>query len=271
MVHSVKSRLKEPEHVKEKIIRKKIKNSELDINMQNYKEIVTDLVGVRALHLFKEDWGAIHDYIINKWELKEPPTANVRKGDNEKQFIDKYCSINYHEYGYRSVHYLVEAGIGKDLDLVEIQVRTIFEEGWSEIDHKIRYPYDKDNPILAPFLFHFNTLAGNADEMGSYIKFLQEELNRREAEVRKLLDERDEQIIELQKAIGDLKIDKEDKEKLRSGIENINQRNNYLAKILPTGLTDAVIAASKINIPPGLIDAAIAASKINVSVKGSVT
>lgn len=150
-VHSLRIRIKDPEHLVEKIIRKKLENNELDVALSNYKEKVTDLVGVRALHLFKEDWNNIHDYVVNTWELSETPTANVRKGDPEeytRQFTEKGCEINEHRFGYRSVHYLIKSQLSKEVFIAELQVRTIFEEGWSEIDHSIRYPYDLENVIL---------------------------------------------------------------------------------------------------------------------------
>ena len=58
----------------------------------------------------------------------------------------------------------------KDEILVEIQVRTVFEEAWSEIDHLMRYPYDVDNPIITEYLGIFNRIVGSADEMGTFIK-----------------------------------------------------------------------------------------------------
>ena len=49
-------------------------------------------------------------------------------------------------------------------------------KAWSEIDHKIRYPYDTQNDMLGEYLAIFNRIVGSADEMGSFIKKLKEEL-----------------------------------------------------------------------------------------------
>ena len=59
----------------------------------------------------------------------------------------------------------------------EMQVRTVFEEAWSEIDHIIRYPYDVNNPILNEYLSIFNRIVGSADEMGTFIKNLKIQLS----------------------------------------------------------------------------------------------
>ena len=229
VVHSMKFRLKDSEHLIEKIIRKKINNPSIDINIENYKSVVTDLIGIRALHLFKEDWTKIHDFITEKWELCEKPIANVRKGDPEShinELVDKGCEIREHEFGYRSVHYLVRSQPTKVLHIVEIQVRTIFEEAWSEIDHRIRYPYDTDNPMLNQYLFVFNRLAGSADEMGSFVRFLKNGLEDIVRKSKEALDEKDKAISELREQIKHLKIEKKEKDRLEAQLEEISRASS---------------------------------------------
>ncbi|MGK0468348.1 RelA/SpoT domain-containing protein, partial [Clostridium sp.] len=65
-IHSVKSRVKEPDRLIEKIIRKTTGRKEkygpeFKFSMENYKEEINDLIGVRAIHIFKEDWEDIHN------------------------------------------------------------------------------------------------------------------------------------------------------------------------------------------------------------------
>ena len=57
---------------------------------------------------------------------------------------------------------------------LEIQGRTLFEEGWSEIDHDIVYPYYKDDEMLTEFSGLLNRLSGMADEMSSYFRKMKE-------------------------------------------------------------------------------------------------
>ena len=175
-VHSVKTRIKDPEHLVEKIIRLKLQRPDLHVDRHNFDSVVTDLVGVRALHLFKEDWEAIHEFIIKTWELKEPPVANVNAEDHGKlirKYRDRGCTIYEHPFGYRSVHYLILFERSRHETIpVEIQVRTILEEAWSEIDHFVRYPYNEGDTIWSPYLVILNRLVGQADEISSYIKLL---------------------------------------------------------------------------------------------------
>ncbi|MBZ4336739.1 RelA/SpoT domain-containing protein, partial [Corallococcus sp. AS-1-12] len=129
-VHSIKARLKDPEHLIEKIIRKSIESPGKAISIENYREHVTDLIGIRVLHLFKADWIPIHDFIAKQWTLAEQAEAKVRDGDDAEfiaQLEARGCAIKRTRAGYRSVHYLIESNPGKEKFLAEIQVRTLFE------------------------------------------------------------------------------------------------------------------------------------------------
>lgn len=233
-VHSVRYRIKDPNHLIEKIIRKRMEDPERVINIDNYKTEITDLIGLRALHLFKEDWLHIHNSINDKWDLVETPTAYFRKGDPidyVKIFEDNGCSAKEHPYGYRSVHYLLKTSPNKNTYTSEVQVRTIFEEGWSEIDHKIRYPYNRDNQILAQFLIIFNRLSGSADEMGSYIKYLSKELEEIDDRNRKSVKEKTEIIEELKKRISNLELKPQEKKEWNSSLDKILIEDNVFSRI----------------------------------------
>jgi putative GTP pyrophosphokinase len=177
-VHSVITRRKDPERLIEALIRKKIANQELEINSKNYNEIATDLIEIRVLHLFKEDWEYAHEYITNKWVLKEKPIAYVCEGDDRDSvgrellasFQNRGCDLRYHELGYRSVTYLAISSIDNKTNYIEILSRTVFEEGWNTIDHAIRDSRDIDSPVLMRYLSHFShRMADMADEMGSFL------------------------------------------------------------------------------------------------------
>ena len=223
-IHSVRFRIKDSNHLIEKIIRKKIENPERIIDVNNYKSEITDLIGIRALHLFKEDWINIHQFIKGNWSLKENPIAYYRKGDSQEhiEIYKKYgCEVKEHPFGYRSVHYLIETSPSKTTYISEVQVRTIFEEGWSEIDHKIRYPYDKDNKLLNQFLVMFNRLSGNADEMGSYVQYLKRELDNREKEFKNAVSKKITIIEDLKSRINELELQPKIASKLESKLNEI--------------------------------------------------
>ena len=139
-VHSVRWRIKDKHHLLEKIIRKRAKGSKKysEINSENYFETVTDLVGLRALHLFKDECFAIDQDLRNTWTTTEEPTAYIREGDPADmrvRFEAHGFKVENHPEGYRSIHYVFSTKPLQRQVFAEIQVRTIFEEGWSEIDH----------------------------------------------------------------------------------------------------------------------------------------
>lgn len=78
VVHSFKSRLKDVDHLRAKIIRKRAEGR--DITSNNLFLEITDLAGVRILHLFQEQFQSV-DAIIRKkveagdWVLAEIPKA----------------------------------------------------------------------------------------------------------------------------------------------------------------------------------------------------
>lgn len=201
MVHSVKSRIKEPNRLIEKIIRKtedrKLKyGKDFQFTLDNYKNEINDLIGIRVIHIFKDQWQDIHEFITKTWKVIEV-TANVREGDNTKKFEELNIEVRSRVSGYRSVHYLVEFYPTNEKVIAEIQVRTIFEEGYGEIDHRLRYSHVEIPEILKSNLLLFNRIVGSADEMASLINDLSKEWFSKEEEFLKIIKEQKEEIEKL--------------------------------------------------------------------------
>ena len=155
-----------------------------DFTIENYKDEITDLVGIRVIHIFKEDWEEIHDFITKMWNVKEI-VANIRKGDNTKTFEELGIEVCSRLSGYRSVHYLVESYPTTEKVITEVQVRTIFEEGYGEIDHQLRYSLNEIPEILEQNLMLLNRIAGSSDEMASLINLLSKNFKDIESEYNK--------------------------------------------------------------------------------------
>lgn len=215
-IHSVKSRVKDSDRLIEKIIRKTASRrekygKEFQFSVDNYKEEVTDLIGARAIHIFKEDWDDIHNFISNTWKVVEI-TANVREGDDTQRFEELGIEIHSRKSGYRSVHYLIEFFPTNQKVIAEIQVRTIFEEGYGEIDHQLRYSNNQIPEILAANLLLFNRIAGSSDEMASFINLLNRNLNEMDEKYEKVINLKNKQIKELKDIIEEkTAISKKDK------------------------------------------------------------
>ena len=203
MIHSVKSRIKEPDRLIEKIIRKtedrRLKyGDDFQFTLDNYKNEINDLIGIRVIHIFKDQWQDIHEFITKTWKVIEV-TANVREGDNTRKFEELNIEVRSRISGYRSVHYLVEFYPTNEKVIAEIQVRTIFEEGYGEIDHRLRYSHIEIPEILKSNLLLFNRIVGSADEMASLINDLSKEWVNKEEELLKVIKEQKDEIERLKK------------------------------------------------------------------------
>lgn len=200
-IHTVKSRMKEPDRMIEKIIRKTKDRKEkygesFEFTVDNYKDEINDLIGIRVIHIFKEQWREIHEYIMSTWKVIEI-TANVREGDNIEVFKDLNIEVRSRASGYRSVHYLVEFYPTNRRVIAEIQVRTIFEEGYGEIDHRLRYSHIEIPEILKSNLLLFNRIIGSADEMASLISKLEKDWNEKEIQYKVVIEKQKEEIKQL--------------------------------------------------------------------------
>lgn len=260
-VHSVRWRVKDPQHLMEKIVRKRNPDSNFynekytSISVCNYHEIVTDLVGVRALHLFKDDYLDIDSYLRDNWSHIEKPIYYHREGDVQDSVLDIFDK-KPHPAGYRSIHYIFTSQPLNKILLTEVQVRTIFEEGWSEIDHVVRYPNFSNNQHVSNFLQIFNRLSGSADEMGSFAKQLAKELQDRTEMLEKLQREYDEtkaensvnedKIKSLFSQLKDLSDDNADKSALISELEHAVEKKNRMASLMDN---DAFLSTLNRNIP----------------------
>ena len=149
--------------------------------MQKEEFLLQYNISIADLEEAKIGWNEL-ELIVKEYE-KVDETLHVLG----KEFIDEYLydieragdtkiydsnEIEIISDGiYRSLHYIIKyKGY-----YVEIQGRTLFEEGWSEIDHDIVYPYNTDDERLKDFSTLLNRLSGMADEMSSYFRRMKEE------------------------------------------------------------------------------------------------
>ncbi len=142
IVHSIRSRIKSPESIRDKFERKKAEGP--PITEENLFKRITDIAGVRVLHLCQQDFPVIHACIMDQiqrgdWVLDEEPKAYTWDPESKGFFVGCGLEVHVKESFYTSIHYVVRPR--KDSEVAcEIQVRTLFEEIWGEIDHQVNYP-----------------------------------------------------------------------------------------------------------------------------------
>ncbi|ART81571.1 (p)ppGpp synthetase [Oceanisphaera profunda] len=143
IIYTIKNRLKDVDHLRGKIERKW--DEEDPLTPDNLFEKVTDLAGVRVLHLYQDQFSHIHNLIQKQldngdWFLRENPVAYSWDPESSSFFKQLGLESKVKDSYYTSIHYVVKPKEDSNI-CCEIQVRTLFEEIWGEIDHTINYPH----------------------------------------------------------------------------------------------------------------------------------
>lgn len=190
--HSIRKRVKDHRHFVEKLSRKFIKKRKI-ITADNLftTDGATDLGGIRILHLYKEQWKDIHEFIIGRgWQnickcVEQTAYISRRNPEEYKRMYKEYkkAGFSIEEKGnYTSLHYIlqVEHFLTRDYkteirnDLyIECQVRTVFEDGWGEVDHNVRYPFETSKMVNDQL-----SILGQSAQMANDIATALESLNR---------------------------------------------------------------------------------------------
>lgn len=188
-IHSYRYRIKETDSLIKKIITK-ANGKGKRVTLDNYLINITDLLGIRVLYVFKEDYYIVHKQLMERYhhQFVENVHIKLQTGD-DKSLYEKILDcdpIPEFNSTYRSIHYTLcaEENNMKGVRL-EIQTRTIFEEGWSEINHKLVYKNQDvdDYFVLLQASKILSTLVGNCDTLGMLMKNIYDEYIKRTNEV----------------------------------------------------------------------------------------
>ena len=200
LCYARKSRVKSKKDILGKYNRKKT-----DPDKKGYKiEDISDVIGLRFIVLFKQDVIPVINSIISLLtkdnDSKNPfhncsieeliyYKGNVSLSNISHKVRDSFSSIgmdikerNSRE-GYSSIHIVCDLSTEYSDVLpenykipVEIQVRTIFEDAWGEIDHKYGYQARRDSNSFHPTLDkHLQTLKQFVDACVDYADLIVEE------------------------------------------------------------------------------------------------
>lgn len=179
-VHSVRHRIKDIDHLMEKIERKNRQDRSLpqdkqkgEINSSNLFNRITDIAGVRVLHLHSSQIEHIHASIMSKvndeeFVLVEPPIAYTWDIDSRHFFENIGIETMIKESYYTSSHYVLRPN-SKSIATCEVQVRTLLEETWGEIDHTMNYPHQTNDRYCKEQLKIFAKLIGAGTHLADSI------------------------------------------------------------------------------------------------------
>lgn len=127
---SIKSRIKTPKSILEKLQRKGF-----EISVKGIEENLADVAGIRVICSFPDDIYA---------------TAKMLTDQDDIRVIQvKDYIINPKPNGYRSLHLILEVPIflsnEKKNMKVEVQFRTIAMDFWASLEHKLKYKKKIEN------------------------------------------------------------------------------------------------------------------------------
>lgn len=135
-IESIKTRLKSPESIAEKLQRRGF-----PLTVESIEQNLNDIAGVRVICSFPSDIYQLADAF-----LKQDDITLLQR----KDYI-----AEPKPNGYRSLHLIVETPIflhdQKRMMRVEVQFRTISMDWWASLEHKIRYKKDLE-PGKAAYL-----------------------------------------------------------------------------------------------------------------------
>ncbi|MGO1920076.1 MAG: GTP pyrophosphokinase [Microbacterium sp.] len=131
-IEHVKSRLKTPDSIVEKIARRGIDDPDFD----RIREEITDIAGVRVTCSFVADVYQLFDLL-------------TKQDDVTVRIVKDYIT-NPKPNGYKSLHAIIDVPVflstGPLLVPVEVQFRTIAMDFWASLEHKIYYKFSNQVP-----------------------------------------------------------------------------------------------------------------------------
>jgi putative GTP pyrophosphokinase len=130
-IEHIITRLKTPESILKKIIKKGVEPS-----FHTIQATIRDIAGIRITCSFVDDIYKVSDMIQQQQDIS---VVEV------KDYIQ-----NPKSNGYQSLHLIIQIPIfmsdRTEKIFVEIQIRTISMDFWASLEHKIYYKYDRDIP-----------------------------------------------------------------------------------------------------------------------------
>ena len=142
-IHFIKYRIKD-----ERSLRAKLERVLTSAGDQNLADRITDFAGLRIIHLHMDQLSSIHPLISDileyqKCELLGNPKAYCWDMEYEDLFHQIGVEAVQRSSMYTTVHYDIVANQRKRITC-ELQVRSLMEELWGEVSHRINYP--KESP-----------------------------------------------------------------------------------------------------------------------------
>lgn len=133
-IENIKTRIKSPESIRKKMVKKGLMPMTLDAVEENIK----DIAGIRVVCSFIDDIYMLADCLTSQDDITLLECKDYIKNPKDN--------------GYRSLHLIVEVPIflqnEKRNMKVEVQLRTNAMEFWATLEHRLRYKKDLPEDVL---------------------------------------------------------------------------------------------------------------------------
>lgn len=135
-IQSISFRVKDKEECVSKFKRKYLQKIEEDGNPFEIKDYITDLIGLRIVCLYENEIVKVEEILNKNFKVVEV-TDRIKSLDSTEN-----------QFGYKSLHIDLKLNderkklpeFKKFADFrFEVQIRTIIQDAWSVLDHKIKY------------------------------------------------------------------------------------------------------------------------------------
>ena len=138
-IHFIKYRIKD-----ERSLRMKLERILTNTSDHNLVKRITDFAGLRIIHLHMDQLSSIHPLVSGileeqKCGLLDNPKAYCWDMEYEELFRQVGVEAVQRDSMYTTVHYDIVANQKKRI-ICELQVRSLTEELWGEVSHRVNYP-----------------------------------------------------------------------------------------------------------------------------------
>ncbi len=144
-IHFVKYRIKEVESLRAKLNRLHISGRDV-VDASNLFRRVSDLAGIRVIHLHTDQLIRIHPIILrilneHQYALAGEAVAYCWDVEYEEFFKGIGIRTEHRPSMYTTVHYDIVANQRTGI-ACELQVRSLMDEVWGEVSHRVNYPQE---------------------------------------------------------------------------------------------------------------------------------
>ena len=144
LIHFLKYRVKDPQSLRDKLFRMASNDRYPPVDESNLFQEVRDLAGIRIIHLHADQIADLHKRIMrvldeHSYQLIGDPIAYCWDLDYQELFGKIGLNVQPQSSMYTTVHYDVLAHESSGI-ACELQVRSLADELWGEVSHRVNYP-----------------------------------------------------------------------------------------------------------------------------------